>query len=85
MQVEMVLKQHALMAKTMGKSMKGVRMNKKGDVNMSMDQMARMIPPNLLNQMGGKGALEQMMKQLSGKGGPGGGLGGLANMMKNMK
>ena len=53
-------------------------------------QMARMMDPNVLRQMGGMGGLQNMMRQLqSGSGGPGG-LGGpggpnLEELMKRGK
>ena len=51
-------------------------------------QMAKMMDPNVLKQMGGMGGLQNMMKQLqSGSGGPGGmgGMGGMAGLEKLMK
>lgn len=51
-------------------------------------QMAKMMDPNVLRQMGGMGGLQNMMKQLqSGSGGPGGmgGPGGLGNMERMMR
>jgi signal recognition particle subunit SRP54 len=40
-----------------------------------MQQMASMLPPQMMQKVGGAAGLQQMMKQLSG-----GGLGGLGNM-----
>ena len=42
----------------------------------NLQQMSKVIPPQLLNQMGGMGALQQMMKQFE-KGGLPPGMGGL--------
>ena len=40
-------------------------------------QMAKMIDPRVLQQMGGMGGLQSMMKQLQGGSGGMGGMGGL--------
>lgn len=54
-------------------------------------QMAKMMDPRVLQQMGGFKGLENMMKQLQTKGGPGGmmgggggpgGMGGMGGMFK---
>lgn len=42
-------------------------------------QMAKMIDPRMLQQMGGMSGLQNMMRQLGGIGGQGGGLGNLMN------
>jgi len=36
--------------------------------NMNIQQMSKMLPPQILNQMGGVGALQQLMKQLENAG-----------------
>lgn len=73
----------AQMVKKMG-GMKGLF--KGGDMTRNVNpnqmaqlnnQMARMIDPRVLQQMGGARGLENMMKQLQTKGGPGGMLGAL--------
>ncbi len=47
-------------------------------------QMAKMMDPNVLRQMGGMGGLQNMMRQLQQGpgGGPGGGMGNLDKLMK---
>ena len=49
-------------------------------------QMAKMMDPNVLRQMGGMGGLQNMMKQLQAGSSPGGGPGGpMGNLDKLMK
>ena len=56
----------------MGK-MKGLKVPKKGGygqtqaLNQNLNQMASAIPPAMLKQMGGVGALQSMLKSLEGK------------------
>jgi len=77
-------KKFADMVKKMG-SMKGLfkgnDMNPKNINPAQMaklnQQMAKMIDPRVLQQMGGMGGLQNMMKQLQGTPGVGGGMGGL--------
>jgi len=46
-------------------------------------QMAKMMDPNVLRQMGGMNGLQNMMRQLQqGSGGPGGPMGNLEKLMK---
>jgi signal recognition particle subunit SRP54 len=52
------------------KGMKGMPKNMKTDprnMQASMAQMSRMLPPQMLKMMGGPGALQAMMKQMEGK------------------
>lgn len=69
--VELV-EEYKRLAKMMGK-MKGLKVPKKGGygqqhaINQNLAQMAQAIPPGMLKQMGGMGALQGMLKQLEGK------------------
>lgn len=57
-------------------------------MNQLNQQMAKMMDPNVLRQMGGMNGLQSMMRQLqSGSGGPGGPGGPMGNLDKlmNMK
>ncbi|KAI9015017.1 SRP54-type protein [Gaertneriomyces semiglobifer] len=92
---EMLLqfKKFADMVKTMGanKSLfKGMAQGKPGRVNPNQlaqmqSQMSKMMPPGMMQQMGGMGGLQNMMQQMMGGGGPGGaGGGGLQNMMQQL-
>jgi len=47
----------------------------------NLSQMSNLIPPHVMKQMGGMGAIQNMMRSLGGGGGGLGGLGGLGNMM----
>lgn len=67
-----LLEEYKRLAKMMGK-MKGLKVPKKGGhgqqqaLNQNLSQMASAIPPQMLKQMGGMGALQGMLKQLEGK------------------
>mmetsp|Transcript_11955 Transcript_11955/g.35795 ORF Transcript_11955/g.35795 Transcript_11955/m.35795 type:complete len:489 (-) Transcript_11955:354-1820(-) len=68
-----LLMQHKQMAKAMQGAVKMKGMPKpgkggKGQLPMNMDPaaMAKMLPPGVLQQMGGVGALQQMIKQMGG-------------------
>lgn len=69
--VELV-EEYKRLAKMMGK-MKGLKVPKKGGygqkhaIDQNLAQMAGAIPPGMLKQMGGMGALQGMLKQLEGK------------------
>merc|ERR1712186_207630 len=84
-EVQELLKQYTKFAQVV-KKMGGIKgLFKGGDMSKNVNpqqmaqlnqQMARMMDPNVLRQMGGMGGLQNMMRQLqSGSGGPGG-LGG---------
>merc|ERR1711962_51133 len=82
-EVQELLKQYAKFAQVVKKMggikglFKGGNMNQQvGPAQMAQlnQQMARMMDPNVLRQMGGMGGLQNMMKQLQS--GSGGGLGG---------
>merc|ERR1711934_687243 len=84
-EVQELLKQYVKFAQVV-KKMGGIKgLFKGGDMSKNVNpqqmaqlnqQMARMMDPNVLRQMGGMGGLQNMMRQLqSGSGGPGG-LGG---------
>ena len=49
------------MPKNMQKGMAGMNPH---NMQMSMAQMSRMLPPNVLKQMGGPGALQSLMRQM---------------------
>mmetsp|Transcript_12342 Transcript_12342/g.39113 ORF Transcript_12342/g.39113 Transcript_12342/m.39113 type:complete len:499 (+) Transcript_12342:569-2065(+) len=80
--VHELLEEFKRLSKMWGK-MKGLKMPKKGgnlsalNQNMNIDQMSKMLPPQMLKQMGGVGALKNMMRQMDGKdlGGMLGGMG----------
>merc|ERR1711997_210932 len=94
-EVQELLKQYVKFAQVV-KKMGGIKgLFKGGDMSKNVNpqlnqQMARMMDPNVLRQMGGMGGLQNMMRQLqSGSGGPGG-LGGpggpnLEELMKRGK
>jgi signal recognition particle subunit SRP54 len=69
--VELV-EEYKRLAKMMGK-MKGLKVPKKGGygqkhaIDQNLAQMAGAIPPGMLKQRGGMGALQGMLKQLEGK------------------
>lgn len=70
-EVAQLLEEFKRLSKMWGKFGK-MKMPKGGDMasmarGMNMQQMSRMIPPDMLKQMGGSGGLQQMMKQFSGK------------------
>eukprot|EP00245_Coleochaete_scutata_P012783 TRINITY_DN5007_c0_g3_i1.p1 TRINITY_DN5007_c0_g3~~TRINITY_DN5007_c0_g3_i1.p1 ORF type:complete len:496 (-),score=143.21 TRINITY_DN5007_c0_g3_i1:19-1506(-) len=79
-EVQELLEQFKMMAKGFS-NMKGLKVGKKGQMNpnsMSAANMSKMIPPHILNQMGGIGGVQNMMKQVNSKDTAGmfGGLGG---------
>jgi signal recognition particle subunit SRP54 len=67
-----LIEEYKRLAKMMGK-MKGLKVPKKGGygqtqaLNQNLNQMASAIPPAMLKQMGGVGALQSMLKSLEGK------------------
>ena len=67
-----LIEEYKRLAKMMGK-MKGLKVPKKGGygqtqaLNQNLSQMASAIPPQMLKQMGGVGALQGMLKSLEGK------------------
>jgi signal recognition particle subunit SRP54 len=64
------------------KKVKGLKLGKGGELKgRNLSQMSNLIPPHLMKQMGGMGAIQNMMRSLGGGGGGLGGLGGLGNMM----
>merc|ERR1712150_258486 len=80
-EVQELLKQYVKFAQVV-KKMGGIKgLFKGGDMSKNVNphqmaqlnqQMAKMMDPNVLRQMGGMGGLQNMMKQLqSGSGGPG--------------
>ncbi|WAR20315.1 SRP54-like protein [Mya arenaria] len=84
-------KKFAQMVKKMG-GIKGLF--KGGDMSKNVNptqmaklntQMAKMMDPRVLHQMGGMQGLQNMMRQFQqGAGGKGGGMGGMANMFNGM-
>eukprot|EP00899_Mesostigma_viride_P005040 jgi/Mesvir1/14537/Mv05229-RA.1 len=79
--VNELMEEYRRLAKIWGK-MKGLKIPKKGEMssmsrNMNVAQMSKILPPQMLKQMGGVSALQNMMKQMGGKDG---GLGGLGEM-----
>merc|ERR1712055_613461 len=93
-EVQELLKQYAKFAQVV-KKMGGIKgLFKGGDMNRAVNpsqmaqlnkQMANMIDPNVLRQMGGMGGLQNMMRQLQGGGGAPPDMAGLEQMMKQMQ
>jgi signal recognition particle subunit SRP54 len=94
-EVQELLKQYTKFAQVV-KKMGGIKgLFKGGDMSKNVhpqqmaqlnQQMAKMMDPNVLRQMGGMGGLQNMMKQLQqGSGGPGGPMGGMGGLDKLMK
>ena len=79
-----LIEEYKRLSKMMSK-MKGLKAPKKGGygnqqaMNQNLAQMAQAIPPQMLKQMGGMGALQSMMKQLEGKD-----MGQMQQMMQKM-
>ena len=59
------------MAKRLKKGMKNLPVNGKGKMTQrNLQQVSSMLPPGMLNQMGGMGGLKKMMKDMpAGMGG----------------
>jgi signal recognition particle subunit SRP54 len=73
------------LAKIWGK-MKGLKIPKKGDMsamsrNMNAQHMSKVLPPQMLKQIGGLGGLQTLMKQMNSKEGMFGGEGGMGGAM----
>lgn len=56
--------------------MKGLKIPKKGEMsalsrNMNAQHMSKVLPPQMLKQIGGMGGLQNLMKQMGGMGGLG--------------
>mmetsp|Transcript_23933 Transcript_23933/g.66437 ORF Transcript_23933/g.66437 Transcript_23933/m.66437 type:complete len:492 (+) Transcript_23933:377-1852(+) len=70
-----LLEEYKRLAKLFAGAMKGVKIPKNmksmnPDMlgkNMNMQQVSRMLPPEMLKRMGGVGALQNLMKQMEGK------------------
>eukprot|EP01087_Luapelamoeba_hula_P004747 TRINITY_DN1469_c0_g1_i1.p1 TRINITY_DN1469_c0_g1~~TRINITY_DN1469_c0_g1_i1.p1 ORF type:complete len:496 (+),score=123.31 TRINITY_DN1469_c0_g1_i1:217-1704(+) len=57
------------------KKMKGMKLGKGGELRgRNLQQMSSLIPPNVMKQMGGMGAIQNMIKSLGNMGGGGAGL-----------
>lgn len=75
-EVEELLLQFTEMAKRLKKGLKGLPTKAGAKMTQrNLQQVSSMLPPQMLNQMGGMGALKKMMKEM----GPG--MGGLGGMM----
>lgn len=77
-----MLEEYKRLAKIWGK-MKGLKIPKKGEMsalsrNMNVQHMSKVLPPQMLKQIGGMGGLQSLMKQMGSKemGGMFGGMGG---------
>jgi len=84
-EVSMLLDEYKRMGQMWGKMGK-LKMPGKGGASAinqrnNLQQMTKMLPPQLLNQMGGVGALQQLMKQMESGGLPGGFPKGFPGMM----
>ena len=79
-----LIEEYKRLSKMMSK-MKGLKGAEEGGygnqqaMNQNLAQMAQAIPPQMLKQMGGMGALQSMMKQLEGKD-----MGQMQQMMQKM-
>nr|ACG44867.1 ferredoxin-1 [Zea mays] len=76
------LEEYKRLAKIWGK-MKGLKIPKKGEMsalsrNMNVQHMSKVLPPQMLKQIGGMGGLQSLMKQMGSKemSGMFGGMGG---------
>ncbi len=75
-----LLEQFKHFEKMMAK-MKNLKIPKSGQVNgRNMAQLGNILPPNLMKQMGGMGAIQNMLKQMGGAGG----MGGMGDFAKKM-
>ena len=74
-EVEAMLEEYKRLAKLFNTTMKGMKLPKNlknmdanpRNMQQSIAQMSRMLPPNMLKMMGGPGALQNLMKQMEGK------------------
>ena len=70
-----LLDEYSRLAKLFQGAMKGVKIPKnlkgkdaaKAMEKMDINQMSRMLPPGMLQKMGGVSALQNLMKQMEGK------------------
>ncbi|PRW05785.1 signal recognition particle 54 kDa 2 [Chlorella sorokiniana] len=69
-----LLEEYKRLAKVFSTAMKGMKLPKKGNMDInprnmqqSIAQMSRMLPPHMLKMMGGPAALQSLMKQMEGK------------------
>eukprot|EP00250_Pteridium_aquilinum_P014339 c21925_g1_i1 orf=1537-3030(+) len=70
-EVNEMLEEFKRLAKVWSK-MKGLKIPKKGDMsamsrNMNAQQMSKVLPPQMLKQLGGMGGLQSLMKQMGSK------------------
>ncbi|KAH8970087.1 hypothetical protein BDL97_02G069300 [Sphagnum fallax] len=84
-EVNEMLEEYKRLAKIWGK-MKGLKIPKKGDMsamsrNMNAQHMSKVLPPQMLKQIGGLGGLQTLMKQMNSKEGMFGGEGGMGGAM----
>ena len=68
-----MLEEYKRLAKIWSK-MKGLKIPKKGEMsalsrNMNAQHMSKVLPPQMLKQIGGMGGLQNLMKQMGGMGG----------------
>jgi signal recognition particle subunit SRP54 len=80
-----MLEEYKRLAKIWGK-MKGLKIPKKGDMsamsrNMNAQHMSKVLPPQMLKQIGGLGGLQTLMKQMNSKEGMFGAEGGMGGAM----
>lgn len=75
-EVEALLEEYRRLSKIFTTAMKGMKFpkNMKGDIPMNprnmqqhINQMSKVLPPQLLQQMGGTSALQNLMKAMEGK------------------
>merc|ERR1719375_1093928 len=67
-EVALLVEEYKRMAQVWGR-MKNLKLPKGGNMsalnrNMNLQQMSKMLPPQVLNQMGGMGALQGLLKQM---------------------
>ncbi len=84
-EVNEMLEEYKRLAKIWGK-MKGLKIPKKGDMsamsrNMNAQHMSKVLPPQMLKQIGGLGGLQTLIKQMGSNEGMFGGEGGMGGAM----
>ncbi|KAL9267961.1 Signal recognition particle subunit SRP54 2-like protein [Drosera capensis] len=72
-EIQEMLEEYKRLAKIWSK-MKGLKLPKKGEMsalsrNLNAQHMSKVLPPQMLKQMGGMGGLQNLMKQMGGMGG----------------
>lgn len=84
-----MLEEYKRLAKVWSK-MKGLKIPKKGEMsalsrNINAQHMSKVLPPQIMKQLGGMGGLQNLMKQMGNMGNPKDMMNGLLWSEKNMK